>query len=160
MTGRYSITLSDDLVSFELWIERNLTMITGNSGTGKTHFVRLVDYANRKPYLVQKKIVSEGVAEDVPLVHISDAVWWEKLCDTYHNSILVFDGADDFIVTDKEKFTDKVKNSDNYFIIISRYLFPELPYSMKDLYEFVPVEDNGGERSSRTCVRAVPISSK
>lgn len=40
MKGKYTIKLQSNNVDYEITVERNITVIRGDSGTGKTTFVK------------------------------------------------------------------------------------------------------------------------
>ena len=42
MKGSYSITVSNEMVKYEFQIRRNITVIRGDSATGKTTLVELI----------------------------------------------------------------------------------------------------------------------
>ena len=42
MKGRYTVRVSNNSVSYTLELERNITILTGESGIGKTALARLV----------------------------------------------------------------------------------------------------------------------
>ena len=47
MVGKYKIEVSNNRVTFFLEVKRNITIIQGDSGTGKTTLIRLLSDYNR-----------------------------------------------------------------------------------------------------------------
>lgn len=68
---------------------------------------------------------------DVPCVVIGGQRWEENL-QFIHNSIVFIDECNRFIKS--EDFAVRVKESDNYFVIVTRDDLPNLPYSVKEIY--------------------------
>ena len=67
----------------------------------------------------------------VPCVVIGGQRWEENL-QFIHNSIVFIDECNRFIKS--EDFAVRVKESDNYFVIVTRDDLPNLPYSVKEIY--------------------------
>ena len=52
--GKYTVKISNSRVSYTMELERNITILTGESGIGKTALIRLVqNYEERRQYWVQ-----------------------------------------------------------------------------------------------------------
>ena len=47
MTGKYEIEVSNNRVTFFLEVKRNITIIQGDSATGKTTLIRMLSEYNR-----------------------------------------------------------------------------------------------------------------
>lgn len=151
MVGSHRVRVWNNKVGYDFTIKRNITVIEGDSGTGKSVLVKLLDrYAKGSSSAV-------NVESDVPIIHyIQSQMGWAEDLKLIHNSIVVLDEDADFIVNEKGRFIRLVKNSDNYFIVIGRhYSFPELPYSMKDICVFE--EDLEARATGRVCNRLQPF---
>ena len=126
MKGKYSVFVQNNRLRYEFTISRNITIIRGNSATGKTTLLDLLNAYDRDGE-------SSGVLVkcDVPCVVIGGQRWEDNL-QFIHNSIVFIDECNRFIKS--EDFAVRVKESDNYFVIVTRDDLPNLPYSVKEIY--------------------------
>ena len=126
MKGKYSVFVQNNRLRYEFTISRNIMIIRGDSATGKTTLLDLLNAYDRDGE-------SSGVLVkcDVPCVVIGGQRWEENL-QFIHNSIVFIDECNRFIKS--EDFAVRVKESDNYFVIVTRDDLPNLPYSVKEIY--------------------------
>ena len=126
MKGKYSVFVQNNRLRYEFTISRNITIIRGDSATGKTTLLDLLNAYDRDGE-------SSGVLVkcDVPCVVIGGQRWEDNL-QFIHNSIVFIDECNRFIKS--EDFAVRVKESDNYFVIVTRDDLPNLPYSVKEIY--------------------------
>ena len=126
MKGKYSVFVQNNRLRYEFTISRNITIIRGDSATGKTTLLDLLNAYDRDGE-------SSGVLVkcDVPCVVIGGQRWEENL-QFIHNSIVFIDECNRFVKS--EDFAICVKGSDNYFVIVTRDDLPNLPYSVKEIY--------------------------
>ena len=126
MKGKYSVFVQNNRLRYEFTIFRNITIIRGDSATGKTTLLDLLNAYDRDGD-------SSGVLVkcEVPCVVIGGQRWEENL-QFIHNSIVFIDECNRFIKS--EDFAVRVKESDNYFVIVTRDDLPNLPYSVKEIY--------------------------
>lgn len=126
MKGKYSVLVQNNRLRYEFTISRNITIIRGDSATGKTTLLDLLNAYDRDGE-------SSGVLVkcEVPCVVIGGQRWEENL-QFIHNSIVFIDECNRFIKS--EDFAVRVKESDNYFVIVTRDDLPNLPYSVKEIY--------------------------
>ena len=126
MKGKYSVFVQNNRLRYEFTISRNITIIRGDSATGKTTLLDLLNAYDRDGE-------SSGVLVkcDVPCVVIGGQRWEENL-QFIHNSIVFIDECNRFVKS--EDFAVRVKESDNYFVIVTRDDLPNLPYSVKEIY--------------------------
>ena len=57
---------------------------------------------------------------------------WETIIENVHDSIMFIDDTSYFIKTDE--FANAVKQSDNYYVIVTREALPNLTYSVEEVY--------------------------
>ena len=126
MKGKYSILVQNNRLRYEFTIYRNITIIRGDSATGKTTLLDLLAAYYRD---------GEGsgviVRCEVPCVVIGGQHWRESLAPI-HGSIVFIDECNSFVKS--EDFAVSVKESDNYFVIVTRDDLPNLPYSVNEIY--------------------------
>ena len=128
MKGSYEISVSRRRgTSYKFTVRRNITIIKGNSGTGKTTLFEMV--ADHMRLGSQSGV---NVACDRPCMALTDVNWRGQL-DGFRDSVVFVDeGFKDILSHD---FADAIKGSSNYFVLITRMDLPSLPYSVNEIYE-------------------------
>lgn len=140
MTGEHHVKIWDSTITYEFDLYRNVTMLRGNSGNGKT---TLFD------------MVSEHYETKLRHAHTDVSISCDKQCATLPaaNWQSVLRGIKDSIVfvdeycipcEDRIEFARAVKNSDNYYVIISRDDIKCLPYSITEIYTIRESKHYGG----------------
>lgn len=131
MKGKYYFRLQHKKKLYELEIKRNITVIQGDSGTGKTHLISLLSsYLDYKLSGVGpgKNIFVETNA-DVDILTNRD--WIRRKLD-FDNQIIFCDEGFEFFNT--PEFISYVKNSNCYFVFITRVPLDQLSYSPDEVY--------------------------
>ena len=126
MKGKHKVVVKNNKLHYEFEIKRNITIIKGDSATGKTTLINMIrQYANLG--------VSSGidVVCDVPC-RILEGTDWQLVLQNISGYILFTDEENAFIRT--EQFASAVRDSDNYFVIITRESLYNLPYSVEEIY--------------------------
>ena len=126
MTGKYDIEIYNKRVHYHLTVKRNITVIQGDSATGKTELLRMIsDYENNG--------ISSGITQicEKRCVVIENASWKERLATLQQCIIFIDEGAP--FLRSKE-FTRMVKGNDNYFVLVTRDSLEHLPYSIEEIY--------------------------
>lgn len=127
MKGIQHIEVSNRDAKYKFDLYRNITIVRGKSGTGKTTlFEMIVDYTRFK----DKSGVNISSAKNC--VSLIDIDWMNQL-NGIKDSIVFIDEGSEYIRT--EEFAGIVKKSDNYYVIFSRENLHELPYSVEKIYE-------------------------
>ena len=127
MKGSYKIKVHDHRVTFELKIERNITVICGDSATGKTTLVNSI-----RSY--EEEGENSGVTiESQKECRVLSGKDWEERLQKIHDSFVFIDEGSRFVVT--KEFARAIKESDNYYIFITRENLYELPYSVTSVLE-------------------------
>lgn len=126
MKGRHRVIIQNNRLHYEFDIKRNITIIQGNSATGKT---TLVDMLRQHMNLGSSSGID--VRCDVPC-RVLEGIDWKIILANLRGMILFIDEGNDFITT--EEFAAAVKGSDNYFVIITRENLYNLPYSVEEIY--------------------------
>ena len=127
MKGKHHIVVQNNKLRYEFDIKRNITIIRGDSATGKTTLINLLESA-----------ANLGESSGVEVVCDKSCVvlqgyMWKTFIENTHDSIIFID--EEFEYLRSVEFAKAVKESDNYFVIISRYDFPNLPYAVEEIYE-------------------------
>lgn len=126
MKGSFRITVRNNRVQYKFTIERNLTILRGDSATGKTTLIGMIeDYENNG------EDSGVNVQSDAPCTVLSGAMWAERL-EHISKSIVFIDEGNPFVSTDE--FARTIQNTDNYYVIAIRESLPSLPYSVDEIY--------------------------
>jgi hypothetical protein len=112
--------------AFEMMIREKLTLIRGDSATGKSTLIdRLLSAdTNASPYKVECSL---------PYIALnSNHYGWRRVLQDEENAIIFMDeGFSGFYSTE---FTELVFKSNNYFVFTTRQEFPSLNYDIRELY--------------------------
>lgn len=134
MIGKHHVKVSNRNVHFSFDITRNITVIRGDSATGKTTLINLLsEYENF------------GKQSGVTLVcdkrcRVLTEADWEIRLQNMKDSIIFIDEGNRFIKS--TDFARYVRESDNYYVIITRESLYNLPYSVEEIYEMRKIRHN------------------
>lgn len=126
MKGSYSIIVQNNKVQYKFSINRNITILRGKSGSGKTSLINMISQ-----YVTDGVNSGVNISCDVP-VYVLTQLNWKLILDTLENTIVFIDEGADFVKS--KEFAENVKNSSNYFVISVRDNIPTLPYSVDEIY--------------------------
>lgn len=127
MKGVQHIEVSNRDAKFKFDLYRNITVVRGDSGTGKTTLYDMIaDHTRLKD--------GSGVNISCPkdCVALVDMDWKNQLGKISDSIVFIDEGAE-YLKT--REFAKAVKSSDNYYVIFSRENMHELPYSVEEIYE-------------------------
>jgi len=131
MRGKHQIRVSDNRVVYDLTIVRNITIIRGDSATGKTTLLEMLD-----TYLRYGDDSGISVECDVPIsVYLSDnrrGHWREQLSNA-EGSIVFIEELNPFVNT--KEFAEYISTSGSYYVLITRWSLKNLPYSVEEIYK-------------------------
>ena len=129
MKGTHTVTIERAKVKYTLTFKRNITFIRGKSGTGKTSLINMIhDYNDRG------EESGVNLKCDVPCETLSGHRWERELA-LLENSLVFMDEGNEFIYS--KDFARAIKESSNYYVLISRRDAGELPYSVDEVLELV-----------------------
>lgn len=126
MKGLHHITISNAKVKYDFDIKRNITIIRGDSATGKTTLVQMID-----------EVYESGADSGITLncdkqCRVLSGRDWSTILPTITDSIVFIDEDNDFLTS--TDFAEAIKASDNYYVIVTREGLPTLPYSVEEIY--------------------------
>ena len=126
MIGKFDIEIYNKRVHYFLTIKRNITILQGNSATGKTELIRLISE-------YEENGASSGITLkcDVKCTVLTSANW-ELVLSTLKKHIIFIDETAKF--SKSQRFAECVRGSDNYFVIVTRDDLEQLPYSIDEIY--------------------------
>lgn len=130
MKGKYILEVYNKKLKYVLELNRNITIIKGNSGTGKTTLCNMLRSSqNRRGGGVHCNIKDK--------IFILENSWKKE--DVMHfindnkGKIVVADEGTDYIYD--KWFTDFIRYTDNYYVFISRSArFNDLTYAVNSIY--------------------------
>lgn len=129
MRGRYQIVVKTRKIQYSFWINRNITIIQGDSARGKTVLVDLI-----REYQENGNTTGVEVICERECVVISGNRNWQENILRYEGKkcIIFIDEGKAFVSS--EEFAKLVKSSDNYFVLVTRENLYQLPYSVREIY--------------------------
>lgn len=126
MKGKHKIVIKNNRLQYEFVIKRNITIIQGDSATGKTTLINMLRQAENLGESSGIDVIS-----DVPC-KILEGSNWKIILENSVGNIFFTDEENSFVNT--EEFASVVKESDNYFVLITRENLYNLPYSVDEIY--------------------------
>ncbi|MCD8014699.1 MAG: Fis family transcriptional regulator [Lachnospiraceae bacterium] len=126
MKGSYQIVVSNANIRYDFTIKRNITIIKGDSATGKTTLVEMV-----------REFYESGADSGIDLrcerpCRTLGGRDWKLLLTSIHETIVFIDEDNAFLPT--VEFAEAIRNSDNYYVLVTREGLPNLPYSVEEIY--------------------------
>lgn len=126
MKGRYRIVVSTKRLKYDFEIRRNLTIIRGDSATGKTTLVDMIrDYVNN-PSGTPVDLICDKKC------YVLEGVFWKEQLKGITDSIVFIDEGNEFIKS--VDFAEEIQKTDNYYVIVTRESLSSLPYSIEEIY--------------------------
>lgn len=133
MKGRYHFKVRSKRALFDFTIRRNITILKGDSATGKTTLLHML-----YEYLRVGRESGFTVSSDASyFVYLRKEVGrdWKDALFPLKNTIIFIEENNDFVFG--RDFADFVKSSGNYFVLVNRAPFRMLPYSIHEIYEII-----------------------
>ena len=128
MNGSHLVKISRRRgTKYTFTIKRNITIVRGDSGTGKTTLFDMV-----ADYMRTGEQSGVSLQCDCPCVALTDYDWRNQLSSVHDSIVFVDEGLKEI---HSDEFAHHVLYSSNYFVLISRADFPNLPYSVDEIYK-------------------------
>lgn len=126
MKGTHRIVIQNKRVRYDFEIKRNITVIRGDSATGKTTLVDMV-----------REYYENGTASGVELhcekeCTVLEGRAWKSELGMMKDSIVFIDEDNAFVTT--VLFASEIQKTDNYYVIVAREGSPSLTYSVEEIY--------------------------
>lgn len=126
MTGTHQITIQNKKIKYSFEIRRNITIIRGDSATGKTALVEMV-----------REYYENGEDSGITLqcdkrCTVLSGLNWEAQLSVIHDSIVFIDEGSRFVSS--KEFAAAIQKTDNYYVIVTREGLSALPYSINEIY--------------------------
>lgn len=126
MRGKHRVVVSTKRLKYDFELRRNLTIIRGDSATGKTTLVDMIqDYVNN-PSGTPVELVCDKKC------YVLQGTLWKQQLSGISDSIVFIDEGNEFIKT--QEFAGEIQKTDNYYVIVTREALSSLPYSVEEIY--------------------------
>lgn len=126
MRGKYEIRIENKKIIYQFTIRRNITIIRGESATGKTTLIEMLQSYER-----DREESGITLRCQKRCTVLTDLRWQENLA-VIHDSIIFID--EDYRFIRSREFASAVQHSDNYYVLITRDNLFNLPYSVDEIY--------------------------
>ena len=126
MKGQYTIDVHNNRARFKITINRNITILKGDSATGKSTLYNMISQ-----YETNGRGSGITLSCACPCIVADNSNWKTKIPQA-SDSIIFIDEGQSFV--EDISFSKYVKNSSNYFVIITRNRLPFLTYSVDEVY--------------------------
>ena len=126
MNGQHRIVIQNKRIRYDFTLHRNLTILRGDSATGKTALIDMV-----------REYTNHGAASSIELFcdkacQVLEGSTWQGQLSMIKDSIVFIDEGNAFVLTDA--FACAIQQTDNYYVIVTRESLPNLPYSIQEIY--------------------------
>lgn len=144
MKGSYHFRVKSRKILFDFTIRRNITILKGDSATGKTTLLHMMYEYLR----VGKESGYSVLAQTDYYVYLRKEVGrsWQDILYPLTDTVIFIEENNNFIFS--QKFAEFVKNSGNYFVLVNRSPLKMLPYSIHEIYEITTDKKRGDVRES------------
>ncbi len=127
MRGTHHVEVKNRDAVFKFNLFRNITIVRGNSGTGKTTLFEMISDFTRL-----REASGVNLSCDKECVALIDIDWKNQLRYISDSIVFIDEGAE-YIKT--KEFAKTIKDTDNYYVIFNRENLHDLPYSVDEIYE-------------------------
>lgn len=129
MKGKILFSVKNRHIAFKLSLERNVTIITGDSGTGKTKLINMV-----RQYSEEGKASGIILKCDRPCV-VLEGNNWDVLLERTKSSIVFVEESTKFL--NEYSFAKAITHTDNYYVLITREPLPQIAYSIDAIKQII-----------------------
>jgi len=126
MKGKHRIIVSSKRLRYDFELRRNLTLIRGDSATGKTTLIDMIQEYVDNPAGSPVELLCDKTC------YVLAGKLWKEQLSGMQDSVVFIDEGNEFVRTDA--FAREIQMTDNYYVIVSRESLPSLPYSVEEIY--------------------------
>ncbi len=126
MKGTHRIVVQNKRIRYDFEVRRNLTILRGESATGKTTLIDMI-----RDYYENGESSGVKLQADKECMVLSGRNWKSDIA-LMQDSIIFIDEGNEFVFTDE--FSVYIQQTDHYFVIVTREGIPSLPYSVEEIY--------------------------
>ena len=126
LRGSYDVVVNSRRLQYKFTVRRNITIVRGQSATGKTTLVDMIRDCNEN-----------GIDSGVTIRCERDCVVlsgrnWQRDIAELENCIVFIDEGHNFVLS--QDFAKAIRNSSNYYVIVTRERLENIPYSVDEIY--------------------------
>lgn len=149
MTGKYDIIVKNARLQYKFTVERNITILRGDSATGKTTLIDMIA-------AYQTNGENSGVTISCEKnCAVLTSLNWELNLRQIRNSIVFIDEGEAFVRS--VEFAHAIQETDNYYVIATRAALFNLPYSTKEIYGIKNKSGNRYQGTKRLYSEFIPL---
>lgn len=126
MKGKYRIIIQNKKIKYDFEIKRNITVIRGDSATGKT---ALVDMIREYSEFGADSGIDLQCSKECTVLEGRN---WKIQLSAIQDSIIFIDEGNPFVAS--TDFASEIQKTDNYYVIVTRESLSALPYSVNEIY--------------------------
>ena len=126
MKGKHRVIVNTKRLRFDFELKRNITVIRGDSATGKTTLVDMIQEHINNPSGSPVELACDKAC------YVLSGILWKEQLSGIQDSIVFIDEGNEFVKSDD--FAREIRSTDNYYVIVSREGLPSLPYSVEEIY--------------------------
>lgn len=150
MVGKYSFSVCSKKVEFQITLKRNVTVIRGDGGSGKTTLCEMINNSKKtgsgvhlKSYKLQVRVLdADSFNDGLMLMHKNEDI------------VFVIDEDESFIKS--SEFAEQVQLTGCYVLLITRENLKCLPCSIHEIYQIESQEDLISNRVIKTMQQLYP----
>ena len=109
MKGKHRIVVSTKRQKYEFELRRNLTILRGDSATGKTTLIEMIQDHENDPLGSPVELISDKKC------YVLDGTLWKEQLAGITDSIVFIDEGNTFVKA--EEFAGVIQNTDNYYVM-------------------------------------------
>ncbi len=126
MRGSHRIIVQNKRLRYDFEVKRNITVIRGDSATGKTALVDMIrEYSENGSDSAVELSCDKACS-------VLDGRTWAGQLSMMQDCIVFIDEGNEFVMSDE--FSAAIQDTDNYYVIVTREGIPSLPYSVEEIY--------------------------
>lgn len=141
MVGSHQVIIENIYIKYEFTLKRKITVIKGDSGTGKTTLVNMINqwYGSE----------SSGVKVQCDkMCRVLAGRDWKQQLSIITDSIVFIDEQSRFIKSDD--FAREIEHTDNYYVLITREKLSNLAFSVAEVYRIATAGKYAGLKDNYT----------
>lgn len=136
MKGSLRVIVQNKRIKYDFSIRRNITIIKGDSATGKTSLIEMI-----RDYYLQGEESGVELFCAKQCVVVEGNMWKEQISHI-RQSIVFIDEGNHFMSS--VEFAKYIQGTDNYYVLVTREGLSALPYSVEEIYGIRTSEKYGG----------------
>ena len=109
MKGKHRIVVSTKRQKYEFELRRNLTILRGDSATGKTTLIEMIQDHENDPLGSPVELISDKKC------YVLEGTLWKEQLAGITDSIVFIDEGNTFVKA--EEFAGVIQNTDNYYVM-------------------------------------------